>query len=466
MEAERAVLGAILIGGDRAGIEARGILGSDAEGVFYVRAHQVIYGAMVRLMDRGQPMGDVALLLAELGEQGQNEAGGSAYIGELTEAVPTSANVDYYAAIVRDCAVRRRLIDVGGRIARMAGDVDGRSSTEVLGDAEAALLDVVNTGGALSKPAGMNTLAGDAEDWFEALSKSPGGITGLRTGLASLDRLTGGLLPWLVVVGGKSGFGKTAFSLSMALHVAFREGKHAAFVSLEMTKAQLATRAVCSLGGVSLNRFKQGGSLQRDEFKRVSRAIAELKMAPSNLFIDDQVGMGVAEIRSRLLRHVLEHGALHLIVIDYAQLVRGSGREESAAVRFEEIAHGLNELKKEFDCPVIVLTQLNKDDGTRWSAAFEHDADVIVKLRGSEHPEDGENVVIAAVEKFRHGPTADLRLVFQRDVQRFRDFGDEAEPGGWSPEPREPDQDEFELSVQTASGGEDMEYYEEDDGVF
>lgn len=438
IDAERSCLGAMLLNPDAVGTAIE-ILKENASDVFYSEAHQHIYEAVMALFRENVPV-DGVTLMQQLGQHGNLEAvGGASYIAELTGAVPTSANIEYYARIVLDLAVLRRLISActtaAGEAYGATGDVN-----ELLDRAEASIFSIAESR-QLNPVYKVSDLLEDSIKRIESIIKSHTGYTGLPTGFSKLDEMLSGLQPSdMIVLAARPSVGKTAFALNIASHVAIHEGKSALVFSLEMAKEQLVQRLLCMEGRIDSKRLRTG-FLAKDEFSKLIPAAAKLSNAP--IYIDDTPNMGILELRSKARRHAAQN-ELHLIIIDYLQLMRSPGRNENRQQEISEISRSIKGIARELRVPVIALSQLSReaerdDSGLpklshlRESGAIEQDADVVLMLSrppvhkraGSDDEEEEDSshdkLIHVNIAKQRNGPTGKLDLFFDRNLQRFTD---------------------------------------------
>lgn len=436
LEAERSVLGAMLLNPDAVGAGVE-ILRERAEDVFYHEPHQHLYDAIVQLFAQNQPV-DAVTLMHQLTQSGKLEAaGGAAYIAELTRAVPTSANIEVYARIVVDCAVLRSIITTGTRLVSEAYAQDSPAE-DMLDRAEAEIFRMAERK-QHSPVHPVGNLVGAGLLRIENQMKTGGGITGVPSGYTKLDEMLSGFQPSdMVVLAARPSVGKTAFSLNMAAHAAIHHNKKTLIFSLEMSKESLVQRLLCMEGQVDGSRLRTG-FLARTEFPKLQRAAETLSRAP--VYIDDTPGVTVLEVRSKARRQFAQHG-LDMIIIDYMQLMTGDKRAESRQVQISEISRSVKGIARELGVPVLALSQLSreaeKDDGgmpklshLRESGAIEQDADVVLMLsRLPAHQSEGrENIIRVNVAKHRNGPTGFFDLLFDRNVQRFRNLaGDGSVP--------------------------------------
>jgi len=462
IEAERSVLGAMLLNPEAVG-GAIEILRDNPVETFYIEAHQHVFQAILNLFRRSVPV-DGVTILEQLSKDGVLEqAGGASYIGELVTAVPTSANIEYYAKIVLEAALLRRLISTCSRIAGTAYEPEGEPVEKILDRAEGEIFQIAERR-QLNPIHRVGDLLDDGIRRIEDQLKQGSGITGVPTGYGQLDTMLSGLQPSdMIILAARPSVGKTAFSLNIAAHAATQLNRSVIVFSLEMSKEQLVQRLLCMEGQVDSGRLRSG-FLARAEFPKLQRAASVLLNAP--LYIDDTPNISVIELRSKARRHAAQHG-VDLIIIDYLQLMTGAARSESRQVEIAEISRFIKGLARELRCPVLALSQLSreaeKDDSgmpklshLRESGAIEQDADVVMMLsRPPAHESEGrENVIRVNIAKQRNGPTGFIELLFERNIQRFRNLDDGGNRGGASPPPGGP------------SGPPPEEAYEEDETPF
>jgi replicative DNA helicase len=424
IEAERSVLGSVLIHNSVVDHAAEVLTGA----MFYRDAHRRIWKSMTALADARQGI-DPITLTTELARTGDlKDVGGPAYLASLVDGLPHSANVPYYAGIVREKFLLRQLIHAGSQLVAHAYD-GARTSTEILIEADRALLDAQFHGeaGGLVE---MKERASELFDDLEALVANKGQLLGLDTGFPSINDQTQG---WqsgdLIIIAARPSIGKTAFVVNSAI-VPARQGKHVAIFSLEMRRRQLERRMLSFLSGVPLSKI-QTGYLTDSDYKGLATALGILAELP--LYINDRSGLTVSNIRLACRRQRHEHG-LDLVVVDYVQLIRGS-LDRRAATRNEElgdISQRLKWLADELSVPVIVLSQLKRIghsrpslDDLRDSGSLEQDADLVCFLHRKNHKESGITNFI--LEKQRNGPTGTVNLSLDRDIQLFTDAGQQTD---------------------------------------
>lgn len=455
------MLGSMLLNPDAVGTAGE-ILQDDPADIFYVEAHQHIYSGIIKLNRENTPVDMVTLTEVMTREGTLEKSGGAAYIAELTDAVPTSANVEYYAKIVLEAALRRKLITICTRCAGEAYKNEGEVD-ELLDMTESAIFGIAQQR-QLNPIQRVSELLEEGIKRIEHQMKNEGGITGVPTGFTKLDEMLSGMQPSdMIILAARPSVGKTAFCLNVAANASTIHGKGVLLFSLEMAKAQLVQRLMCMVGQVDSTRLRSG-FLARSEFPKLQTAAAKLQQA--HIYIDDTPNISMLELRSKARKHKSQH-PLDLLIIDYLQLMSGSSRAENRQVEISEISRAIKGLARELNCPVIALSQLSreaeKDDGgapklshLRESGAIEQDADVVLMLSrlGAAEREGRENVIRLTVAKQRNGPTGVVELLFEANIQRFRNL-----EGGYAEQDAPPYQ---------AFEGDDMveDVYEEDDTPF
>ncbi len=405
--------------------------------MFYREGHRRIFRAMLAISERGAVV-DPLTLSDELARRGELEAsGGKDYIAFLVDAVPTAANVEYHAKIVREKALLRRLIEVSTGIVTEAFD-GRRLAGELLDEAEAKIFQIgeQQNSGSFTR---IKELLWPAMEKIEAQSKAGNAVTGVATGFRDLDEMTSGFQPSdLVIVAARPSMGKTAFTLNIAQHVAITEQKSVAFFSLEMSKDSLVQRMLTSEARIDAQTLRKG-RLRDDDYPRLARAAGILSHAP--VFIDDTPGISVLEMRSKARRLKSDHG-LDLIIVDYLQLMTGPS-SENRQQEVSQISRGLKALAKELSVPVVALSQLSRAvdsragaekgrpvlSDLRESGAIEQDADLIMFLFREEVYAERENGVLkdpsvegkaeVIIGKQRNGPIGSVPLFFHKQYTRF-----------------------------------------------
>ena len=426
LEAERSVLGAILVHNDAFNLAAQVIDSGD----FYRDAHRRIFDKMVQLNERNQAI-DFVTLKEELSRAGEiEEVGGPAYVASLADGVPRATNVEYYARIVKEKATLRNLIFAANKILTNAYEADQESDL-ILDEAESSIFAVADD----RLKAGfvpMRDLVKDSFPKIEQLFEQKRLITGCPTGFVDLDEMTRGLQPGdLIIVAARPSMGKTSLVLNIAQHVAVQPDHTVGFFSLEMSKESLFLRLLTSEAQIDSHRLMSGAIGQKD-YGRISHALETL--SAMRLFIDDTANISVLEMRAKARRLQSEH-RLSLLVVDYIQLMSGRGRFENRTLELASISRSLKGLAKELSVPIVVLSQLSRAPESRSdhrpqlsdlreSGALEQDADVVVLIyredaynRDPNNPDAGTAELILA--KQRNGPTGVVRLAFLREQTRF-----------------------------------------------
>lgn len=435
-EAEQSVLGGLLL--DNASMDAVAELLVETD--FYLKPHQLIFQVMRDLNEKLTPF-DPIILSNSLKELGLLESiGGVAYLAELGRNTPSVSNIRAYAEIVRDRSVRRRLIEAANRIAEAAYHPQGRNTDELLNEAEQQVFKIAEERPKFGGPQHITDIASNVVEMLETLDINATGITGLPTGFTDLDEMTSGLQPAdLVIVAGRPSMGKTTFAMNLVENAAVHTGKPVLVFSMEMPSSQLMMRIVSSLGRVEQNRLRTG-NLEDEDWDRITSTVRLIK--DTKLFIDDTPGLSPNDMRTRTRRLVREQDSNPaLIMVDYLQLMRVPGNSENRTNEISEISRSLKALAKEFNCPVVALSQLNRGleqrtnkkpimSDLRESGAIEQDADVIAFVYRDEvyHPENPENKGLAEIiiGKQRNGPVGSVHLLFTGHFTRFENLAPES----------------------------------------
>jgi replicative DNA helicase len=427
IEAEQAVLGGLML--DNAAWDQVADRISEAD--FYRRDHRLIFRAIETLAESGQPM-DAVTLSEWLKSNGQLEdAGGLPYLGVLAKDTPSSANIRAYAGIVREKSVLRQLIQAGTAVAETGYRPEGRSSEDLLDEAERHIFEIAEQSGRNRKGfVGVRDILPSVVDRIDTLYHQGSDVTGLPTGFSDFDQLTSGLQNGdLVIVAGRPSMGKTTFAMNIGENVAMNSDTPVAVFSMEMPGDALAMRMLSSLGRVELQKIRSG-RLADEDWPRLTSTMNLLSQA--KLFIDDTPGLTPTEMRARARRLKREHG-LSLIVVDYLQLMQLPGTKENRATEISEISRSLKGMAKELGVPVVVLSQLNRSleqrpnkrpvmSDLRESGAIEQDADVIVFIyRDEVYHDDSADKGTAEIiiGKQRNGPIGTVRLTFLGQYTRF-----------------------------------------------
>lgn len=424
IDAEQSVLGSILL--DREAIYK--VMKSLRPDDFYRESHRAIYEAMLTLNESGSPV-DLITVSEQLRQLGSLErAGGVAYLVSLAEMVPTAASVEYYTRIVEEKALLRTLIQVSTRIAGMSYD-EGEEPEKLIAQAEQMIMEL---GSRRTSSAffAIRDIILDTFAHLEFLYNNRGSVTGVPTSFADLDRICYGLQPGeLIILAGRPSMGKTALGLCMAYRAALKHNIPVAAFSLEMSKEQLVQRMLCAEAQVDQHRIRTG-NLKEEDWRVLHETKEKLASAP--IFIDDTPGITVRQLRAKARLLKAEKG-LGLIVIDYLQMMQGSGRSENRQQEISEISRSLKGLAKELDVPVLALAQLSRlverrdnkrpiMSDLRESGSLEQDADLIMFIYRDEYynqETDKKNIAEIIVSKHRNGPVGVVELGFFKEYTRF-----------------------------------------------
>lgn len=425
LEAEQAVLGAILLDSE-ALVTAMERVGSDD---FYKPSHRNIYEGMISLAEEGEPV-DLITLAARLQDRHQlEEIGGIGYLTELANAVPTAANVDYYAQIIEEKSMLRRLIRAATQIASN-GYASEDNVGELLSEAEKRILEISQRRSGSGFIAIRDVLM-DVFENVEFLYQNKGGTTGIASGFRDLDKMTSGFQRSdLIIVAARPSVGKTAFALNIAQNVGVREKETVAIFSLEMGASQLVQRMICAEANVDASRLRTG-FLEGDDWEKLTMAIGSLSEA--DIYIDDSPSITVADIRAKCRRLKKEKG-LGMILIDYLQLIQGRGKSgENRQQEVSEISRTLKQIARELEVPVIALSQLSRGveqrqdkrpmmSDLRESGSIEQDADIVSFLyRDDYYNQESEkkNIIEIIIAKQRNGPVGTVELAFLKNFNKF-----------------------------------------------
>ena len=425
LDAEMSLLGAVLIDEEVLADASEHVKPKD----FYDKRHAVIFDAMMRLYEKNKPV-DLLTLTDELKRKKELDGvGGSAYLTELTNYVPTAAHAESYAEIVAQKAVRRRLIKASGDISEL-GYNEETSTQELLQQAEAELFSVSDQ--SLKQDlTSLESILTDSFDRLEELHRNKGALRGIRTGYRDLDNMTAGLQRSdLIILAARPAMGKTTLVTNLAYNVATIAKQPVLFFSLEMSKEQLVDRMLSDASGVDSWNIRTG-NLSDDDFSKLSEAMGEMSEAP--IFIDDTPGLSVLEMRTKA-RRAAHDQPLGLIIIDYLQLMQGSGRSDGNRVQeVSEISRGLKLIARELDVPVIALSQLSRSVESRSpqipqladlreSGSIEQDADIVMFIYREAYynPDtERENITDLIIAKHRNGPVGKVELYFHPERLRF-----------------------------------------------
>lgn len=439
VEAEQSVLGAVML--DNTAWERIGDVVREDD--FYRHDHRIIWQHMAKLLERNQPADVLTVHDALKATSRLDEAGGLSYLNALASGTPSAANVRRYAEIVRDRSILRRLISVSDEISTSALNTQGRDTRQLLDEAESRIFQISEDGsrgrsGFQDLQSVLSQVVERVDDLYNR--ENPNDITGVPSGFTDLDRMTSGMQPGdLIIIAARPSVGKTAFALNMAEHVAIDQGMPVAVFSMEMGATQLAMRLVCSVGRIDQQRLRTG-RLTEDDWPRLTSAIQ--KMQDANLFIDETPALNPLELRARARRLARQYGKLGLVMVDYLQLMSGSGSSgENRATEVAEISRSLKALAKELNVPVIALSQLSREvekrndkkpimSDLRESGAIEQDADVILFIhREDRYDPDSPNKGMAEIiiGKQRNGPIGSVTLTFLGQYTKFENFAPAAQ---------------------------------------
>ena len=432
VDAEESVLGAVLLSGDAANVALEKLHAED----FYKPSHQQIFEIIRQLFDSNEPIDAVTVSEGLRRDGSLDRMGGIDFLTNLIDSVPSTSNVEYYAGIVEEHSLRRRLMKVGGDIGVIASNMT-EPIAEVVDKAEQSVFAVAErqVGDGLQV---IDELLGPAIEKAEELQRSGSAVTGISTGFRDLDKKLAGLHPTnLIIIASRPGMGKSALALNMAQNVALNDNTVAVF-SLEMSREEIVTRLLCAKGRIDSQKLRTG-SLSEGDFTKLSNAAGALYK--QNIFVDDSPGLTVTEIRAKC-RRLRRNPGLDLVVVDYLQLMNGSGQEN----RQQEIAmisRSLKSLARELSVPIIALSQLNRavesrEDkrprlgDLRESGAVEQDADVVMFIYRDEYyfPEKVESKGIAEVviSKHRQGGVGKVDMTFLPEFTLFADMGRSTAP--------------------------------------
>ncbi len=436
IEAEQAVLGAMLIDKEAIAKATEVLLADD----FYREAHRVIFSAMLELYNKNEAVDMVTVTEILKRDNKLEDIGGIAYITSLANVVLTAANVKYHAEIVAEKSVLRQLVRVSTEIAAMGYEANEDVGT-LLDTAESRILEISNRKKKNDFTA-INDILMDSVQSIESLLQNKGGLTGLPAGFADLDKLTSGLHPSdFIILAARPSMGKTALALNIVQNVALRahkviggEPRSVAFFSLEMSKEQLVNRMLCAEAGIDSQRLRVG-EMRDEDWTHLWDACDTMSRA--KIYIDDTAGITAMDMRSRARRLKAEHG-LNLIVVDYLQLMQGSGKRNNSGDRQQEvseISRSLKALARELDVPVLALSQLSRSvesrqvkrpmlSDLRESGSLEQDADIVAFLYREDYynPETENKHTELIIAKHRNGPVDTVNLFFQKQFTKFVGF--------------------------------------------
>ena len=431
--AEQSVLGGMLLSKDAIADVVESLRASD----FYKPAHETIYEAILSLYGHGSPA-DAITVADELKKRGElTRVGGAAYIHTLIASVPTAANAQYYAEIVKEHAIMRRLIEAGTKIAQLG--YANETEVDTLVDQAQAEIYAVTDGNAKEDYVSFSEALEETINEIDANSNRPDGVYGVPTDFIEFDELTGGLHGGqMIVIAARPGVGKSTLALDIARSAAIHHQMTTVFFSLEMSRTELAMRILSAEGKISMGRLKKG-DLDTEGWTNLATLQGRIDSAP--LFIDDSPNMTLMEIRAKC-RRLKQRNDLKLVVLDYLQLMSSGKKVESRQQEVSEFSRSLKLLAKELDVPVIALSQLNRGSEQRTdkrpmvsdlreSGSIEQDADMVILLhREDMYNPDSERVGEAdmIIAKHRGGPTRTIPLAFSGKYSRFYNMANEAPP--------------------------------------
>ncbi len=431
LEAEMSVLGVAFLDQEKLEI----INDTVTEDMFYNEKNRTIFKAIIDLYKENSPI-DLMTVKAELDKKKVlNEVGGISYLTEVIDSVVTTANLNYYIKILKELAIRRRLINTATDI--ITNSYNEEDVTGLLDGAERNILNVVKAR-QTTEFVPIHEILRRAQERLEELAKNKSDITGIRTGFYDLDRVTAGLHGGeLIILAARPGMGKTAFALNIATNAAFSTDKAVAIFNLEMSAEMLVNRMISSIGGIDSYKLNTG-KMEHNDWKRYNEAMS--KLASTNIYIEDNASITSPEIKAKCRRLANEGKGLGLVVIDYLQLVTtGSTRIESRQVEVAEISRSLKTMALELDVPVIALAQLsrsvdkreNKEPALvdlRESGSLEQDADLVIFLNRKDYyeakSEKKENIVPidVIIAKHRKGATGLYKLLFELNMSNFKNY--------------------------------------------
>lgn len=426
-EAEQAVIGGLLFD-STAIVKVVEFLKPDS---FYKQSHKFIYSSIVKLFNNNEPI-DVVTVSEHLKNIDKLElVGGRAYINDLALSVITSANIEYYAKIVTEKSVLRELIKAGSEIAHLGYEDE---NVEKAVDQAEQLVFSISQRKADNNLAHVGEIVLDSYNLIEKRYNNRDELTGVPSGFYDLDSLTAGFQPSdLIILAARPSMGKTAFALNIAQEVGIRKKKPVTIFSLEMSKEQLVQRMLCSEAEIDSNRLRTG-HMHAEDWSKLAKAMSDMGDCP--IYIDDSPGATVTDIRAKCRRLCMEHGELGLVIIDYLQLMEGSGTKKFDRVQeISQISRGLKNLARELKTPIIALSQLSRAvearqnkkpmlSDLRESGSIEQDADIVMFIYREEYYEpdniDKKGKAEVIIAKQRNGPVGSCELIFQGSVTKFK----------------------------------------------
>jgi replicative DNA helicase len=431
LDAEESVLGGMML--SPSAIAAVSEVFSPDGREFYRESHAKVYRAALALYAKGEPV-DAITLVDELDERGELEdVGGKVRVHELAALVPASANAGHYAQIVKETATLRGLIRVGGEIARLGWERPGET-TDLVDRAEQILFDLSQEK-ATSEFSHIETLLKESFERITQLYESGADVTGVPSGFRDLDRITSGFQEGnLVVIAARPSMGKSALGLGVAANLAVRKGIPVALFTLEMSKAEVTQRLMCSEAKVESQRLRTG-KLSAEDWPRLTAACDKLAKAP--IYVDDTGSITMMEIRSKARRLKSKHPDLGLIIVDYMQLMTSGTSAENRVQEVSQISRSLKVLARDLDVPIVALSQLSRAveqrhdkrpilSDLRESGSIEQDADIVMFIYRDEYynaeESDQQGLAEVIVAKHRNGPTDTVKLSFLKRYAKFSDL--------------------------------------------
>jgi len=433
LEAEQSVLGGLLLDNEAWDRVSEKVVAQD----FYSRSHRIAYETIGALIELGGPVDLITLSEALENDQKLEDAGGFVYLAEMMKNTPSAANITAYAEIVRERAVTREMISVANEIAEAGYDTQGRSSADLLDLAETKVFAIAEQRANKTEgPENLTSVLEKTVDRIEKLCSAPtGGVTGVSSGFADLDKMTAGFQKSdLIIVAARPSMGKTTFAMNLAEYAAMTEEYPAVIFSLEMPSEQIMMRMLASLGRIDQTKIRTG-QLEDEDWARLSSTMG-LLIEKGKMYIDDAAGLTPTEVRSRCRRIHRDHGGISMIMIDYLQLMRAPQFSDNRTLEIAEISRSLKALAKELQVPVIALSQLNRgleqrsdkrpiNSDLRESGSIEQDADLIMFIyRDEVYHDDSEFKGMAEIiiGKQRNGPIGRVPLTFQGKFSRFDNY--------------------------------------------
>lgn len=434
IDAEMSVLGSMMLTTEAANVVSEMLRGQD----FYQPSHETIFNTIVELNGRAEPA-DAITVVGELKRTGVlSKVGGAAYLHTLIASVPTAANAAYYARIVRERAIMRRLVTAGTRVVQLGYADAGGDVDEIVDQAQAEVY-AVSDGRETSDYVSMNQMSSDVLNTLEEIEKNKGKLNGVPTGFTDLDELTQGLHGGqMIIVAARPAMGKSTLALDFCRSASMKHGITSLIFSLEMSSQEIAMRMLSAESGVRLSKM-QAGKMSDVDWRKVAETTSRMSEAP--LYVDDSANITISEIRSKC-RRLKQQENLGLVVIDYLQLMTSGRQVESRQQEVSAMSRNLKLLAKDLDIPVIAVSQLNRNSegrtdrkpmmsDLRESGSLEQDADIIILLHRPDYydKEDRPGEADIIVAKHRAGATATVTALFQGDMARFVNYTGRPEPG-------------------------------------